>query len=512
MVFAMRRKISVLILSALLLLALFSFASCGNSSDNVFTYYRTVTTNGAKTEYVLTVDEKNNTFSVNCESVPEESYSGTFMYKNGYIVLTSAIKGEEYVALVGDEFSYFTPQKEADHTHVFELVSETTGTCVKQGLKTYACTICGEEKNVSSSLGTHAYDVVSRTAGTCVKKEKTVYRCRYCNDEKTVEGDLDPDKHSWNEENRDDSGCLAKISVTRRCRDCNTLETARELDEYGSHRYDENGVCIHCGFDESGFCHSLIDEDEDGICDGYDVPVSVAEAFSQNGFSLTDDVLYFGVYPTERVDLTVETLEKDGEKDPITGFYRYNRLSYQVIDRNGEQAVFAVKILTWKFLRENASSYTYVCTAAIDAGYYLSPTEIIAEEKWVEIDKKITKTTTYYHKNPDENGEKIVANSFTDSDAYAFLNNKFLSAFTEKQKTILTSDPITLPDKAFADADSSVVFSDYARIKAASASYFTCTPSEKTNAVYGSSFGESTEKNVTSILGFVPVITIRLPD
>lgn len=507
----MKKNIFALFIVLVFLLSVFTLFSCENKEETSFTYYRTVTENKITTEYVLTVDEKSGTFSIACATNPDEEYSGTFVYKNGYIVLTSQKKGEEYVATEGDTFSYVVPQKEDDHTHDFVLKNEKSGTCVTKGLKTYTCSICGQTKEESTSLGDHSYQLISHTVATCSVKEKSVYRCQYCNDEKTNDGDYDANNHSWSEENRDSTGCQNKVVITRRCVWCNQVETNRILDEYGAHNYDENGVCTYCHYDSTGLCHVHTDEDEDGVCDDCLISFSVAESLSSNGYAIENNILYFGAYPSSLSDLSAEEISKNGKKDPYTGYYRYNGASYLLQEKGSQTNVYLVSPLQWKLLRENDSSYTYVCTTVVDAGYYLSPAKIISESIWVEQDKVYKKVTAYYHEKTDENGEKIEANSFAQSDVFSFLNDTFLTAFTTKERTILTADPIILPDKIYADTVNDVTFSDYARSRAYISSYFTLTPGEQTNTVFCSGYPKSSEKDITAILGFVPVITIRFP-
>lgn len=505
----MKKSIFRILFLLVLAVSCLTLFSCGKKEDTSFTYFRSVDNGGEVFEYVLTVDEKNGTFSVNCDKDTENSYSGTFTYQNGYIILHSVLKGDEYVSVEGEVYSYFTPYVEPTHEHNFVLYSEKEGTCLEKGLKTYRCAECGEEKIESTVLGTHSYVKVSSTEGNCKTKSTVKYRCAHCGDEKIVEGELGD--HVWSEDNRDDMGCLQKVSVTRRCLLCDTVEQGKELDEYGSHNY-VNGVCTYCFFDENGLCHKHDDSNGDGVCEDCLTDISILNELAESGVSFRDDVLYFGAFPCKKSVVSVEIIEKDGKKDEKTGYIRYQNASYSIIEKGNKKEAFIVQPIKWNLLTTNVSSETYVCSSVISAGYFLSPTKIKTEQKVVEENKKTIVLTEYYNIKTGENGEKIKANDFLYSDAYAYLNGEFIEkAFSEKQKGILTPDFITLPDKSFAE-ETTVPLSDYTSFLLNTSHYFTLTAGEKSNEVFCDSLLKTEEKTVTSLLGFVPVITIKNQD
>lgn len=498
------------------------FCACSDNGGSSSVYTREDTEDGVTYKYTLTVDESNNTFSIIRQSDPEITYSGTFVSKNGYLVLQSKKNGTEYVKILGNTFSFFTPDNaetdECEHDYV--EAKEVKGTCSSKGYILYICSICGEEKKVSTNYGEHSYTDIKYTKGNCMTKGYTVKKCTYCGDEITVY-DKDYGDHVMSEEVRVDSGCLNYVTLKSRCTVCNKYFEEIPTSEYGSHNYGENGVCTYCNYDKTGFCHTHTDGDKDGYCDDCAASSDVCSAYDSDGFFISEDkeTLYSGAYPTIEADFSVEEILNGGKFDSSTGYYRFNNASYAVLQKNGVKKAFLVTPIKWSRFTFNGEDF-YICDFIIDRNVYLDSTDIV-KLSYVSDNKVIYEyyNGNYYTEGGDNN---IKANDWEKSALFEFANNSFLStAFTEKQKLILSGN-ISIPDISYIDSngdnktDSAVfnpqrtAYSDFISSSVSDKSkIFTLSPSEEAdNKVICSSGNIVSDGDIYFEYGFVPVIKI----
>ena len=487
------------------------FCACNDNGGSSSVYTREDTEDGVTYKYTLTVDESNNTFSIIRQSDPEITYSGTFVSKNGYLVLQSKKNGTEYVKILGNTFSFFTPDNaetdECEHDYV--EAKEVKGTCSSKGYILYICSICGEEKKVSTNYGEHSYTDIKYTKGNCMTKGYTVKKCTYCGDEITVY-DKEYGEHVMSEEVRVDSGCLNYVTLKSRCTVCNKYFEEIPTSEYGSHNYGENGVCTYCNYDKTGFCHTHTDGDKDGYCDDCAASSEVCSAYDSDGFFISEDkeTLYSGAYPTIEADFSVEEILNGGKFDSSTGYYRFNNASYAVLQKNGVKKAFLVTPIKWSRFTFNGEDF-YICDFIIDRNVYLGSTDII-KLSYVSDNKVIYE---YYNGNYYTEGG--------DNNIIEFANNSFLStAFTEKQKLILSGN-ISIPDVSYIDSDGDEItdnavfnpqrtaYSDFISSSVSDKSkIFTLSPSEADNKVICSSGNIVSDGVIDFEYGFVPVIKI----
>lgn len=494
-----------LIVLIIVMATVFLLSACTKNST-VSKYTSSQTENGETYTYVLTVDEKNKTFSVVRESGTEFTYTGTYTEKNGYLILESSEKGTQYARLVGDEFSFFTPTPTTpvcDHDYVF--TEEVPGTCSEKGYKKYVCSKCEQEKTEATTFGDHSYARKSFTVGTCQKKSSTLYECSYCGKQREVDGEYGV--HSWVDDNdSEDKGCLVRKNVTRHCSvaGCTAKEVIEVSEEFGSHTYDENGVCIYCLFDKNGLCHTHTDKDENGECDDCKMTVAALNDIRQKGYCLDGETLYFGAYPTTEVSLSPDVLEEEGKLDPVTGYYRYNNASYLIatrynyINRTNETKVFLVTYLTWTKVATTSYSTTFKCDAIVRYKEFITASRL---------------TGGYHTDDPTK-----AANDWKTSDLYAFANDEFLfDAFSEKQRELFYGSPeVHIPAVTLSDSYRQTYYTDYAKFDLLSSPtdvYFTTEPgSDPTDilCLHGNSDNGERTGNVTSDYGFVPLLTLSL--
>lgn len=484
-----------------LLVTAVCFIGCTTTSS-ASKYVASVTEDGETYTYELTVDEKNDTFSIVRNSVPEYRYSGTFIFENGYLILQSEEKGKQYVRLIADEFSFFTPSSVTTPcTHDFLFVEEVEGKCNSRGYKRYVCSICNEEKTEITSYGDHSYALKNFDAGTCIKKSVSHYECLYCGAARDVEGAYG--EHNWLREKEEDNGCLAHLTVTKTCSLCKTTEVVEEAEEFGAHTYDDNGVCLYCLFDKNGLCHKHADANEDGECDDCKMRVSALNGIREKGYYLDGDTLYFGAYPTYEADVSANKIRSEGMLDPTTGYYRYKNASYLITSRKNnatdttETKVFAVTYLTWTKCDATSSFLSYKCDSIVRILPFVSPLQL----------------TAGYHTKGNE-----PANDWLSSDLYAFANGEFIqTVFSEKQRELFSSSPVVfLPPALLADPVRKAVCTDYASFDSYGLLdlYFTSDVSEddpmKIWCLHGRSEQEKEIRNVTSGYGFVPFVYLNV--
>ena len=509
----MKKILAFLIFIALVLSVSLAFG-CQQKGDTVFSYYRTAVENGESVQYVLTVDEKNGTFSIRQENSQEITYSGTFYYSNGYLVLTSRENQTEYVRLSGDTYEYITispdPQEECEHE--YELTESSAGDCRTQGYEKYVCSKCGHEETRSTPYGAHNYTATSFTAGTCKEKSVTVYTCSVCGDVQRREGNYGD--HAYGAEATSDTGCTNKIKIVRRCSLCGNVEE-KETETYGHHLRDENGVCTVCGFDEIGICRQHTDENDDGICDDCLLSVAVMQSFHQNGYVVSGDLLYFGAYPQQESTVPSETLLSEGKTDPDTGYIRYQKASYKLAEKNGVTKAFLVQPIVWKKLSENEGSATYICQCILDRTVFLDRTK--QKVVWQTVEEEgVPVSKPYYYYAPTYEENPVCANDFSHSDLFAYANGEFIRrALLNTQRALITpSADVVVPSSETAETES-ILPSDYVKFIGTGGSYseyFTSTPSTGSDSVVTESgLLGADESPVWTERGFVPMITVTLP-
>lgn len=507
-------------LIVLLIVGVFAvFSSCENNTSSSGVYTREGVEDGVTYRYTLTVDESRGTFSIIRQSNPEIVYSGTFTNKNGYLILESKQNGTEYVKIIGNTFSFFTPDdavKNCEHDYVYS--KESAGNCISKGYVLYKCSLCGAEKTEYTTYGNHSYETVSYKKGNCKTKGCTTKKCTLCGE--TVElFDKEYGEHTLSEETRVDTGCINKIEVRRRCTTCNVYIESVELDEYGSHRYDENGVCTICHYDASGLCHIHTDEDKDGNCDDCAIKIEVAEAIDANGYYLSDDgkTLYFGAYPTLKADYEVSSIISEGKFDPTTGYYRYKNASFAIKEKRGVKYAFLVTPLSWSKFTINGVSY-FACNYIADRKVYLNSVDI----KRIQKQEDSTIIYEYYNNNyyNESSNFNVKANNWEKSALYEFANNNFLNtAFTSLQKDMITGS-IGIPSADFDGAteeENSYALSVCSKAENTNYSIFVSEVSE-TSLIFTSSSGsagntvkcinayEIRDAYIYNTYGFVPVI------
>ena len=500
----MKRTHLVLIVFLLLLPLVGIFHACSTEST-VSKYTCTERENGVSYTYILTVDEKKQTFSIERDPYTEYAYTGSYIDKNGYLILQSEEKGTQYVRLYADEFSFFSPTPETPVCeHTYEYVETVPGTCSSVGYKRYVCSRCQAEKTENTTYGDHAFVRRSFTEGTCQKKSLTLYECSYCGKIREVEGEYGD--HTWVRDNdSEDKGCLIKKSVTRHCSTdgCTATELVEVSDEYGSHSYDENGVCRYCLFDRNGLCHEHTDAEEDGECDTCKMNVAALNGIRRDGYYYDGETLYFGAYPTEEFS-DVNTILSEGKLDPVTGYYRYNNASYLVktkenlFTKTTVTKAFRITYLTWTKVSSSTGYTTFKCNSVLHYKPYIYGTLL---------------SDGYHADDP-----MVTANDWQASTLFSFANTEFLfTAFSERQRELFYGSPrVDLPSSALPDLYRKTSVTDYAKFDLDTNSsdlYFTLSPDEdrmKVWCLHGNSNESAVAKNVTMEYGFVPFVILNI--
>jgi hypothetical protein len=552
----MRKKISdffTLLLAACVCLAAFgTLVSCREKtySYNASYTYDTVE-NGVSSTYVLSVDNKNFRFVMDVSGANEISYTGTFTYKNSYLVLTSTEKGVQYAKLDGDNFLFFTPdasETQAECVHTWDGGVYHAGDCTNLSYTVYTCTKCGKTKIVTGELGSHVYDTAVHTDGDCKNYGYTTYTCSVCGASYKVYDTVYGSHKYVDDDTVIDAGCLSECYTRSVCSVCGDVKKTY-LGYYGSHNYDANGRCVLCGYCNNGFSTKHADANGDGLCDVCGYPMNILDALKTDGYCVSGNLIYYGCYPqTHCSDITPEKLKSDGIYDKETGYYRYNGESYAlrtvetaVTDSfedgtsviKGGTYVFLVEPVAWRIMKTDDGNYTLLSNVVLDRYNYLSATDISVNNG------------VYYNKN----GENIYANNWEYSAIRDYLNGDFIEkAFSTLQTARLaqtavdnkttsketnsytnaqfnTSDKVFLP--SYADINSAgftaLKISDYAiacgarGIKVSGKSeidgyFITRSAASLSNSIYAvSSVPELKESSLSASenYGFAPMLILR---
>ena len=153
------------------------------------------------------------------------------------------------------EFNLEDPNQEYDvifvgnkleHTHSYELISESAATCNTPGLTVSHCS-CGDEKQTELSALGHHYDLVI-TPATCVSNGYTTNTCISCGDSYT--SDM-IDRLPHNLSNWYTVTCEVDGIEERKCWDCDYSET--QIISANGHDFD-GSACKNCGFDKADSC------------------------------------------------------------------------------------------------------------------------------------------------------------------------------------------------------------------------------------------------------------------
>lgn len=141
--------------------------------------------------------------------------------------------------------------------HSFRLVSETTATCKRTGVKNYVCDDCGETKTETAPIDPNNHvNTVSYPAkeSTCTIPGYTAYT--YCNDcQKVISGreELPLAEHKWGEWSTPTATCTKDGITTRKCSVCGATETkpvAATGHTWGDWTTTKEATCTATGREE----------------------------------------------------------------------------------------------------------------------------------------------------------------------------------------------------------------------------------------------------------------------
>ena len=135
--------------------------------------------------------------------------------------------------------------------HSYTSRISTYATCVKAGVRTYTCSLCGDSYTESIPAKGHSYSSVV-TAPTCTTSGYTTYNCSSCGDSYTANATA-ATGHSYSSKVTTAATCTSSGVRTYTCSKCYTGYT--ETIAATGHSY-VNGTCSACGVADPNCSHS----------------------------------------------------------------------------------------------------------------------------------------------------------------------------------------------------------------------------------------------------------------
>lgn len=430
------KKILVFVTIIILLFCFLSLVACQKSDVSSAIYKNEITSNGKVYQYSLIVDYDTKDYLMKITSDTQNTYSGSFVEENGYLKLTHGEK-TEYVKIIGDNFSFFSPSPDNNEkcNHEFEVESTFTGNCSNRSYVMYRCKKCSDTKYEYGGYGDHGYVFSSYKEGDCKNYGVTLYECRYCGQKKEKK-DETYGNHKFGNEFTVDSGCLSHTTITRRCSVCDKTESV-ETKNYGAHRYNASGECVSCHYYDNGLYSTHTDSDGDGLCDVCYKSTEVLNALITDGYCLKGNTFYYGVYPQKVSPIPAEDIEKNGKYDSYTGYYRYKNESYAIItdksvasvsfsngtkpEKNKKYA-FLVEPVEWQIIADNEGNISVMTRVILDTAEFLSASKIRESQN------------IFYHVDDEISiKDEVLANDYSYSDIRKFIKNSIQSKIFSKK-------------------------------------------------------------------------------
>lgn len=174
----------------------------------------------------------------------------------GIVLADGAFKlseaGQQTIKIVDAAGNQTSVQVTVNPDHTWDEGTVTTApTCMAEGVKTYTCTLCGEQKTEVIPAAAHKYtNYVYNNDATCQKDGTKTAACDYgCGTKDTVTAEGTKTGHSFtNYVYNKDASCRSDGTKTAVCDyGCGASDTITAPNTKLAHTYDANGVCTVCG-------------------------------------------------------------------------------------------------------------------------------------------------------------------------------------------------------------------------------------------------------------------------
>ena len=142
-------------------------------------------------------------------------------------------------------------------THAWVVVSSSAGTCVREGMETKKCSICGEESVETLPLGDHSYEGaqwVLNTPPTCTSPGINIKACVICGGDPVYQ-EIPAKGHAW-QSSTQEADCTQVGAIRWNCSDCGETRT-ESIPAKGHSEVTDTGraaTCTEDGISEGKHC------------------------------------------------------------------------------------------------------------------------------------------------------------------------------------------------------------------------------------------------------------------